>query len=123
MDKKTLKQLEEKLLKEKEKTEKELSTFAKPNPRNKDDFNASFPQLGDSEEESVDEVAIYSDNLTLERTLEKNLQDIKKALIEIKKGTYGKCKYCKKEIDKKRLLVRPASSACVACKKKLTQEL
>ncbi|MEA3272659.1 MAG: hypothetical protein U9P90_03240 [Patescibacteria group bacterium] len=122
MDKKTLKQLEEKLLKEKEKVEKKLKAFAKQNPRNKDDFNAKFPQLGDKEDENANEVALYSDNLTLERTLEKILQDIKKSLGRIKRGTYGKCKYCKKMIDSKRLLARPASSACVACKKALTQE-
>ena len=122
MDKKTLKQIEEKLLKQKERLEKELKSFATVNPHNKDDFNAKFPQYGDKEDENANEVAVYGDNLTIERTLEKELQDVKKSLGRIKKGTYGKCRYCKKEINKKRLLARPASSACVECKKKLTQE-
>ncbi|NQV00317.1 MAG: hypothetical protein HQ538_06280 [Parcubacteria group bacterium] len=123
MDKKTLKQIEEKLLKQEDNLKKELSSFTKQDPHNKSNFDAKFPQLGDKEDENANEVALYSDNLTLERTLEKNLQDVKKSLQSIKKKTYGKCKYCKKEIDKKRLLVRPASSACVSCKKVLTHEL
>lgn len=122
MDKKLLKQLEDKLNKEREKLEKKLATFTKPNPHNKDDFNAAFPKLGDKEDENANEVALYSDRLTLERRLEKDLQDVKKTLGRMKRGTYGKCKYCKKMIDSKRLLARPASSACVACKKALTQE-
>lgn len=123
MDKKFLKQLEEKLLKEKDKLESKLQTFATPNPHAKDDYNANFPNIGEGEDENANEVALYSDNLTLERTLEKELQDVKSALARIKRGTYGKCKYCKKEIDPKRLLARPASSACVACKKRLSLEV
>lgn len=123
MDKKFLKQLEEKLLKEKERLESKLKTFATPNPHAKDDYDATFPNIGESEEDNVTEVAIYSDNLIMERTLEKELQDVKNALARIKRGTYGKCKYCKIEMDPKRLLARPASSACVACKKRLSLEL
>jgi RNA polymerase-binding transcription factor DksA len=123
MDKKFLKQMEEKLLKEKDRLEKKLKTFATPNPRAKDDYDTNFPNIGESEEDNATEVAIYNDNLTLERTLEKELQDVKSALARIKRGTYGKCKYCKKEIDPKRLLARPSSSACVACKKRLSLEV
>lgn len=123
MDKKFLKQLEEKLLKEKDRLEEKLKSFATPNPRVKGDYNATFPDIGDSEEDNATEVAIYSDNLIMERTLEKELQDVKNAIQRIKRETYGNCKYCKKEIDPKRLLARPASSACVACKKRLSLEL
>lgn len=122
MDKNTLKKIEDKLLDQKEKIEGELKKFASVNPNNKEDFNTKFPQYGDKEDENANEVATYSDNLSIERTLEKELQDIKKAIGRIKKGTYGKCKYCNKNIKKERLLARPASSACVECKKKLTQE-
>jgi len=123
MDKKFLRQMEEKLLKEKDKLEKKLKSFAKPNPHVKDDYDAKFPNIGDGEDENANEVALYSDNLSLERTFEKDLQDVKSALGRIKRGTYGKCKYCKIEIDPKRLLARPASSACVACKKRLSLEM
>jgi RNA polymerase-binding transcription factor DksA len=68
------------------------------------------------------EVSEYSDELSLDARLEKELRDVQKALESIEKGTYGICKYCKKDIQEKRLEARPASSSCISCKKVLTQE-
>jgi RNA polymerase-binding protein DksA len=121
MDKKTLKILEDKLLEEKAKHEEELSRFAKRNPQNEDDFNADFPQLGEKEDENASEVAEYSKDLTLERTLEASLKDVNKALERMKDGTYGICKYCSKPIDEKRLMARPTSTSCIDCKKLFTE--
>ena len=72
-----------------------------------------------NEQKNSAEVAIYSDNLSLERTLEKSLRDVNKALESLDKGTYGICKYCNEVIDINRLKARPASSSCMACKTKL----
>ena len=109
------------LLKEKSKLEQQLSQFASKNAHNPDDYNAKFPEYGEKDEDNAVEVAQYSDNLTLERTLESALRDVSKALKSMEKGTYGVCKYCKKPIDERRLSARPTSSACVECKKQLTQ--
>lgn len=122
MDKKTQKEIQAKLETEKAQLESQLAAFAHRNPKNKDDFNAEFPQIGDKEDENAAEVETYSTNLTLERTLEAALRDVKKSLERLTKGTYGVCKYCSKEIDAKRLIARPTSSACIECKKRLTQE-
>lgn len=100
----------------------ELSTLAKKDLTNKGDVDASFPQYGDEEDDSVREVADYTTNKPLEITLEKTLTDVNKALDRIAKGTYGVCKYCDQPIAEKRLLARPTSSACVSCKKTLTDE-
>jgi RNA polymerase-binding protein DksA len=121
MDKDTLKILESKLLDEKAKLEEELGRFAQRNPQNEDDFNADFPQLGDKEDENASEVAEYSKDLTLERTLEASLKDVKTALERIKEGAYGACKYCGKIIDEKRLMARPTSTSCIDCKKLFTE--
>lgn len=123
MSKSFLKEIKEMLDKEKERLESELAEFATRNPKNKDDFDADFPNLGDKEDENAEEVATYSTNLTLERTLESSLRDVNKALDRVKEGTYGVCKYCNKQIIEKRLRARPASSSCVECKKSLTQEV
>lgn len=121
MDKNILKTLEDKLIAEKAKLEVELGGFAQRNPRNTDDFNADFPQLGDKEDENASEVAEYSKDLTVERTLEASLRDVKKALERIHDGTYGTCKYCSKTIDEKRLMARPTSTSCIDCKKLFTE--
>lgn len=122
MDPKDLKEIKKMLEEELSRLEAQLAQFARTNPKNADDFNADFPQIGDKEDENAAEVDVYSTNLTLERTLESALRDVKKSLIRIKEGTYGVCKYCGKEIPVARLRARPTSGACIDCKKKLTQE-
>ena len=111
------------LQEEKDRLTKELGGFAKKNPHVKGDYDAVYPEYGSEEDDNAREVAEYTANKPLEITLEKTLRDIDKALDRLKKGTYGICKYCDKPINEKRLLARPTSSACVSCKKTLTDEI
>lgn len=122
LDKDFLKKIEDQLLAEKDRLEKELAEFTQKNPHNTSDYDANFPSIGDSEDENAAEVAAYSDNLTLERTLESGLRDVNDALKRIEEGTYGICKYCGKPINPDRLEARPASSACMECKTKLSRK-
>jgi len=119
MNKKDLAEIKSELLTEKKRLEAELEKFAKKNPHNPEDYDAQFEEIGDDEEDSTSEVVEYGFNLTLEKTLEKSLKDVNKSLERIEKGDYGICKYCKQEIDPKRLKARPTSSACISCKTKL----
>lgn len=116
-------EIKKQLLEEKAKMEKELSKFTKKNPDVVGDFDTTFPDYGDKDDENAAEVAEYITNKPLEESLEKNLRDINKTLERIEKGEYGICKYCGKPIEEKRLMARPASSACIECKKTITQEL
>lgn len=100
----------------KAKLEAELKGFAARDPHASTNFNVSFPDYGTKEDENAAEVAQFSDNLSLEKTLEHTLDDIIKALERISKNSYGKCKYCGEQIDERRLRARPESSACVKCK-------
>jgi DnaK suppressor protein len=110
------------LKEEQERLEREL---AKLNVRNKggSDFDPAFPDYGDKEDENAAEVAEYATNLSLEQDLQRALRDVNSALDRVKKGTYGICKYCKKHIEERRLMARATSSACVECKKTITQEI
>jgi len=119
MNSKDLAEIKAKLLDEKKHLEQELDKIAKKNPHNPNDYDAQFEDIGEDEEDSTSEVVEYGLNLSLEQTLEKSLKDVIKSLERIEKGDYGICKYCKQEIDPKRLKARPTSSACVACKTKL----
>lgn len=118
----TIKKIEEALLAEKAKLEKELSKFSKKRTDQPDDFDTTFPDYGDKEDENAAEVADYVVNLSLEENLEKSLRDTTQALERLGKGEYGICKYCHKPIEEKRLLARPTSSSCMSCKKTITQE-
>ncbi len=101
----------------------ELARFTKKNKRLVGDFDSTFPDYGDKEDENAAEVAEYATNLSLEQSLEKSLRDVHHSKKRLVDGGYGICKYCKKPIEEKRLLARPTSSACVACKKAIVQEL
>jgi len=117
-----LETIKQTLLEENTRLEQELSEFTKKNPRVAGDYDSTFPEYGDKEDENAAEVAEYVTNLPLEQSLEKTLRDTKKSLARLEKGEYGICKYCHKAIEEKRLLARPTSSACVECKKAITQE-
>ena len=111
------------LTEEKNTLEKELSKFAKKNTRVSGDYNSSFPEYGDKDDENAAEVAEYAAEVPLEESFEKTLRDVNQSIKRLEDGTYGICKYCKKPIDEKRLLARPTSNACVSCKKAITQEV
>ncbi len=118
-----LKQFKTMLLEEKGKLERELGKFAaKDSQATGDGFNTTFPQYGDKEDENAAEVADYAANLSIEQDLERLLRDVKSALERLEEGAYGICKYCHKQIEEKRLLARPTSSAGVECKKTIVQE-
>ena len=122
MDKKTQEQLKTKLLGEEQRLMKELSTIlGKPQGENTSDSTTQppFPQFGSKDDENAAEVATFSDALSLQRTIEESLTDVRRALSRMAKGEYGLCRYCGKPIDERRLLARPESSSCVACKEEL----
>lgn len=118
-----LAEIKKKLEEEEMRLVRELKELSTKNGQPGDGYTTRFPNLGDKEDESAAEVAEYSDNLTVEHELESALRDVKGSLERLKKGTYGICKYCSKPIDERRLEARPMSSACVECKKLLTQEV
>ncbi len=114
-------QYKQRLLEEQNRLEQELAELGSKDPNKPD---ATYPESGgNSEEDNAAEVTEYVDDLSIEAKLETELRDVNKALKSISDGTYGICKYCKKEIDIKRLDARPASSSCIDCKKLLTQEM
>ncbi len=117
-----LSEIKQLLLEEEARLEKELGQVATKSVHGSDDYNTVMPNYGDKDDENALEVAEYTANKPLELSLEKTLRDVKKALERLDQGTYGICKYCDKPIDEKRLLARPTSSACVSCKKTLTDE-
>ena len=119
LDKKFLKKMEEKLAKEKERIEDDLANFTVKQGKVS---KTIFPEYGDHVGENAAEVMSYDSDTSVKNTLEKTLRDIKSSLKRIKDGQYGICKYCSQQINQKRLEIRPTSSACIDCKKKLSGE-
>ncbi|OGZ27249.1 MAG: hypothetical protein A2365_01495 [Candidatus Nealsonbacteria bacterium RIFOXYB1_FULL_40_15] len=124
MDKKLLKELEEKLEKQKEELEKHLSRFASKDQEMKGDWDTKYPKMAPGAtgsqalEEAADEVEAYSNMLPVEHNMELRLKDVELALGKMKKGNYGICENCKKEMDEERLKVYPEARFCLDCDKK-----
>ncbi len=112
----------EKLEKEKIQVEENLKKFAKKDEKLTGDWDTRFPQW-DGEagsaglEIEADEIEEYSTLLPLEYSLELHLKNIDLALEKIKKGKYGTCEKCGKEIPLERLKAHPEARFCLKCKK------
>ncbi len=119
LDKQTIKEIEVQLVARKKQILNDLSKLSHKDKHEIDERVASFPEYGDKADENAQEINDYSTNIVTEKVLEKNLADIDNALLRIKNGEYGVCKYCGEAIGKKRLLARPTASSCISCKTKL----
>ena len=87
--------------------------------RQSTEFDATFPDFGDKEDENAAEVAVYQGNLSLEEDLKFSLERIKTALHRIEKNIYGICDKCNGEINSERLEAFPQATTCMTCKKKI----
>jgi DnaK suppressor protein len=118
MDKDTITNIKKELLLKRDQLLDELKSIT-GNVNNSAKQKVKFPDFGNKNDENAQEIDQYSTNLATEKVLEKTLRDINNTLDRIEKGKYGICKYCGKDIGKKRMLARPVASACVECKTKL----
>jgi len=114
-----IKKSKAKLEKEKKEIEEMLRGFAQKSKKVEGDWDTKFPDFRakGALDEEADEVEEYTSLLPIERTLEVKLQNIERALEKIKKGKYGRCELCKKEIEEKRLEFMPEAKTCSKCKK------
>lgn len=115
IDKKISEELKNSLLKEKSELESNLGKIAKPVDKEEGDYETSFEDIGTDKDDNATEVDQYTQNLGVESTLEKNLQDVLDALEKIEKGTYGLCEKCGKEIPLERLKANPSARTCTTC--------
>lgn len=118
MNQETINYIKDKLLEEKAKLEKELGQFSQRSEHQRDDFQSTFPDYGDKEDDNAVEVADFSTRLSLEDNLESKLQEVNKALKRIEDGVYGICENCHEEIPEERLKVFPSAALCIKCGKK-----
>lgn len=77
-----------------------------------------FPEYGTSEDENVQELEKFQENLSLQKNIRNLIQDTKKALAKIEKGSYGYCEQCKGSIEQGRIKAYPGADLCVTCANK-----
>lgn len=122
MTKKLLKELKEKLEKQKASLETELEKFAKRDEKLKGDWDTKYPHFNGGAgsqalEDAADQVEEYVTLLPIEHNLELRLQNINLALEKLKKGKYGKCEKCAKRVPEERLKIYPEARMCTKCEK------
>jgi RNA polymerase-binding transcription factor DksA len=86
------------------------------------------------EAQTPDEVAFSSDatladeaplaverekDVTLTRSLQSRLLDVRRALRKLEQGTYGRCDSCGQEINPQRLRAQPHAALCITCQAKM----
>jgi len=124
MKKNLLQKIKQELEKEKTAIEEQLKKFAKKDKKLPGDWDTVFPKYNGGEsggaalEKAADEVEEYSTLLPIEYSLELRLKNIDLALEKIKKGKYGICEKCRKEIPIARLKASPEARLCLKCKNK-----
>lgn len=119
-----LKEIEKRLKEEEQRLLRDLGDLADEDPKQPGVFLPKPPtDEVETDDDSSIEATTISDSLAVIEGLQEELRDVRKAQRMLKNKTYGLCKYCQKPIDPKRLEARPTSSACITCKKTLTQEL
>ena len=124
MEEKTREVLRERLIKEKEGTEKALGIISTKDVEDHvpGDFDPKFPNYGDDKYPEMDgvspgEVADYLVRVYDTGALESRLKDIEAALEKLETDKYGYCEICEVSIDPERIKANPAARTCMNCKK------
>ncbi len=87
------------------------------------DDPAKPPELAESSEPGTDSYIAdtHTKTVAIEEQLKKTNTSIKTALLKIRKGTYGKCENCGKQIEIGRLIAMPTAQYCLSCSNKISK--
>lgn len=107
---KTLQTIKKHLIRKQKEVEKELLAVEGDDP-------ATSPALAETSEPGTDSwlADAHARTLALRGQLINAAQSVKKALLKIRKKTYGICDNCGKQIEAARLEVMPTASLCLSC--------
>ena len=114
---KTINYIKNLLLRQEKQVEKNLKEVG-------DDDPVKDAVLAESSEPGTDSYIadIHTKTLILEKQLKDAKTSIAAALLKIKKGIYGKCEKCRKQIELARLLAMPTATYCLTCTKKTSRK-
>lgn len=117
LDEEFIEKMKKRLLKEKERLNKELEIMTSGMSEKQTD------QSGENEyEDDMADVGTFTFLRERDDSLRWNIADllnqVDQALQRIKDGTYGQCAECVEGIPKKRLQALPWASTCLTCRKR-----
>ncbi|MBI2609796.1 TraR/DksA C4-type zinc finger protein [Candidatus Giovannonibacteria bacterium] len=108
---------EKKILEEEKiKLERELSSIARKNPDNPEDWQVKAPQMNPMVSDQSELADVFEELETqagIEYQLEERLKKVNEALKNMAEGKYGLCVQCGKPIEEKRLKANPIAKGCI----------
>ena len=117
LSKEKLEYFKKELEKERDALEKDLEKVGRRNPRVPGDWEVDYPDDMNIETSDKNDLADTFEEMenrfAIEDKLEERLIMVNKALNRIKKGNYGICKVCGKNIEEKRLKINPVAETCI----------
>lgn len=110
----TINKITKGLKKQKKSVEKQLEEIEQDDPITNKDLAPEASESGTDSwmAEVHGRLTMLKNDLT---NLSKRITD---SLVKLKKGTYGKCEKCGKQIEVERLEAMPTASLCLSCSKK-----
>ena len=108
--------IRDKLIKQQKELEKNLKKIRDRDPVHSDGLSESTEPGTDSWLADA-----HSKTQAVGENLMNLLQNTKQALQNIRKGSYGKCKKCGKQIEIARLEAMPTATLCLSCSRKSTK--
>lgn len=102
------------LLRRQKEVKEQLKSIEKDDPVTAKDL---APEAGESGTDSW-MADVHARLTSLKNNLMENSGKITKALQNLRKGTYGKCEKCGKQIEEARLEAVPTATLCMSCAKK-----
>jgi len=97
--------------------EKQLSKLTRDDPYLQHDWTVSSEPGGEaSEYEGHERLTLVKANLA------KGLDQVKRALSRLRRGSYGKCEGCGAKIDERRLEAFPEATLCLKCESKAEKQ-
>lgn len=116
MNKKDLTYFKEKLEKEKKLLEEELSSIARIDPQNPNNWDATTTDItvdSADDNEVADKMEELEENKGIIDKLEPQLHEVMEGLKRVEVGIYGKCEVCGEMIEKERLEANPSAKTCI----------
>lgn len=113
----TLDKIKRYLLHQQKEVDKQLKTIEKDDP-------VLAPSVAEASESGTDswQADVHSRAEAIRNDLGGLAKKITHALLSIKKGTYGKCENCGKQIEPERLKAMPTANLCVNCSRKASKK-
>lgn len=107
------KKIKDKLLHEQKKVEEDIKAL-------KEDDPVLSSMVSESSEPGTDSwmADVHSRAMAARSSLEVMLKNIRKAMMALNSGKYGKCDSCGKQIEAQRLEAMPTATNCISCSKK-----